>query len=259
MNPLTTSHLPGYWYAGRQARREMRYRSRRIYYGPVRRRQYVLLVEPEDVSPEEERPWGIYFHGGAWTFGYPEAFVQAVHPWLEQGYRVAMPSYRRPPRAWLPDIVKDCRAALEAIAREDLPLNQPRLSGMSAGGQLAALFAHHPEWWSQAGWSTRGPARVLLCASPLDLRLLQPRFLFKRWEDFNPTTRPAVTDVEWLIVQGTNDQLIDNAHAQRFHGKYPATSQVLWLAEGSHLDAGTWAFDDQHPYYQEVTEFLTGR
>lgn len=254
--------LPDYWRHSAASRSRMSCTVTRHAYG-THARQYLLLLEPRDADPTDARPWAFYFHGGGWTFGTPEAFAAAARPWLAAGYRVVLPSYRRPPRHWLPRIVADCRQALTHTARlaqrSGRPLSTPQIGGISAGGHLAALLALHPDWWTQAGWPA-GPDRALLCAAPLDLNLLRPAFLFRHHATLSPLNDLShARDCRWLLLHGTRDGLVDYRHSQQFAAaleRAGASSQLLTLPGGGHLDAGRWTYDDGHHAARLIADFV---
>ena len=226
-------------------------------------RQYFLLAEPSNCTPGDQRPWAVYLHGGAWTFGTPEAFLPAAQPWLEAGFRVVLPSYRRPPRVGISGIVADCRAALAGVSTlaraTQRPLGRVQVGGISAGGHLAALLALHPEWWAEAGWPCC-PEKALLLAAPLDLQLLRPRFLFDRYSDSSPCGGPGPTDrTDWLLLHGDRDGFVDYEHSRRFAQRLQAAGAAVRLVTipgGGHLDAGRWTYDARNPYRGLIEEFI---
>ena len=268
MKPLDTVRdllqLPRYWAHSATARKRMTARVTRVPYGRRRRRQYFLLLEPLGSQSTDPLPWAVYFHGGAWTFGTPEAFRPAARPWLAAGFRVVLPSYRRPPTVHLAGIVADCRAVIAAVAafarQSGRPLLPVQVGGISAGGHLAALTALAPDWWTQTGWPA-APARALICAAPLDLALIFPSRLFRGYRRFNPAQLVAAAPaVDWQLVHGTADGMVDYGHSQRFihlaeaHG-HPC--RLHTLSGGGHLDAGRWTYDDRNPVAALVAAFVT--
>lgn len=238
-----TIGLPAYWAQCRQARDQMEVRAKRVAYGK-HRRQYAMVLSP----PAQQRRAGryaFYFHGGAWTFGKPETFVPAALPWLNQGYEVILPSYRRPPAVGLHRIVDDCKTAITAFT-SGREVKEVHLGGISAGAHLAAVLALDQSLWAEVG---APPAAVLCCAGPLDLGILRPRPLFlPRYASINPITQleqVRLPDARWLLLHGTADATVDIAHAHRFHARLQALKQqskLLVIPDGTHLDSGRWMF-----------------
>ena len=196
----------------------------------------------------------------------PEAFRPAARPWLTAGFRVVLPSYRRPPRVTLPGIVADCRTALAFTAafatQTGRPVTAPHVGGISAGGHLAALTALHPAWWTNAGWPAP-PDRALICAAPLDLALLSPRSLFDRYSELSPTAKVKQAEkINWLLLHGTADGMVDYRHALRFTEALHLAGhahRLLTIPGGGHLDAGRWTYDDQDPHAAPIAAFIRSR
>jgi len=238
---FNTLGLPAYWRECSRARGEMRGRETRVKYGKAAR-QYAMVVRGPSSVPGR---YAFYFHGGAWTFGRPEDFVPAAIPWLELGYTVVLPSYRRPPQVGLHGIVADCRAALAQLAPEE-KVTHLHVGGISAGAHLAALLALKPNWWRAAGWSL-APQKVLLCAGPLVLADLSPAFMFSKYGELDPFALvPASNAVpQWQLLHGTHDAIVAYQHSRKFHDELAArghTTDLLTLPNGTHLDSGRWMF-----------------
>jgi acetyl esterase/lipase len=221
-----------------------------------------LLLEPPGSQPTDPLPWAAYFHGGGWTFGTPEAFSPVARPWLSAGFRVMLPSYRRPPRVRIPQIVEDCHAAMAAVAdfarRSGRPLSAPQLAGISAGGHLAAVLSLQSDRWARGGWPAP-PGQALLCAAPLDLRLLQPRLLFRHYRSFNPAEMSVPPGMRYLLLHGTHDGMVDYRHSPTFldHARRAgAEVELKTVPAGGHLDVGRWMFDDANPLLPLVGDFI---
>jgi len=233
--------LPAYWAECRRARGKMDVTEEIVRYGP-HRRQYAVVVCGPGSRPDKV---AFYFHGGGWTFGRPESFVPAAIPWLELGFTVVLPSYRRPPEVGLNRIAKDCRAAIAAVLPKG-GVTELHVGGISAGAHLAALATLKTEWWLAAGWPAP-PSKALLCAGPLDLGAQFPGFVFGRYAHLDPVTllNDAMPQKQWLLLHGTADGLVGYPHSRKFHEKLVALGQeaeLLTLPDGTHLDAGRWMF-----------------
>lgn len=235
--------LPAYWAACRRLRAEMVVTEDKVAYGK-HSRQYAIVLRGPASQPGKV---AFYFHGGAWTFGRPETFLPAALPWLERGFTVVLPSYRRPPQVGLNRIVADCHRAIAA----SLPtgeVTELHVGGISAGAHLAALLALQPAPWTEAGWPVT-PQKALLCAGPLCLQRLRPAAIFgKYYAHLNPyalleeITTPKIT---WQLLHGTADATVPFSHSLLFHEslvKTGHTASLLTIPEGTHLDSGRWMF-----------------
>jgi hypothetical protein len=255
---FNTFGLPAYWSACRSARAGMDITEEKVRYGK-HRRQYAVVVRGAHTDPGK---YAFYFHGGGWTFGRPETFIPAAIPWLELGFTVVLPSYRRPPAVGLDRIMADCRAAIMHRAPANTnDLTALHVGGISAGAHLAALLALHPEWWEQAGWQ-RGPEKALLCAGPLCLSDLQPGMVFGRYPHLDPYARlseGSAASPQWQLLHGTSDATVAYRHSDKFYQqllKINASANLLTITDGTHLDSGRWMFGGVGA--EEVRHFLGG-
>lgn len=246
--------LPAYWAACRRLRAEMLVEEEKVTYGNHPRQYAIVLRSPESRKDKV----AFYFHGGAWTFGRPENFVPAALPWLERGFTVVLPSYRRPPQVGLNHIVADCRRAITAIVPKE-KVAELHVGGISAGAHLAALLALQPTWWAEAGWPVT-PRKALLCAGPLCLQQLRPVTIFGKYTHLNPyalleeITTPNLT---WQLLHGSADATVPLLHSKLFFKRLVETGQqasLLTIPEGTHLDSGRWMFGEAGA--EEVRKFI---
>lgn len=79
----------------------------------------------------------VFIHGGFWHKLDKSAFTHLAKGSLDNGYAVAIPSYRLCPNVRISDIKNDIGRAIQTVAER---INGPiRLIGHSAGGQLVAM------------------------------------------------------------------------------------------------------------------------
>ena len=242
--------LKAYWKQCATARAKMEVIQTKVAYGG-HPRQYSIVVQPGNPADRVPGRIAFYFHGGGWTFGRPETFTPAAIPWLDHGFTVVLPSYRRPPSVGLNRIVDDCRAAVHHFVSE-VPQDERttvNLGGISAGAHLAAVLATEPDRWLRAGWSAV-PSKVLLCGGPLSLGLLRPARLFlPRYDHLDAVQRltPEVVayPVDWLLLHGTVDPVVHPGHSEAFVRRlreFGAKPTLHRIEGGRHLDSGRWMF-----------------
>ncbi|MEM6772060.1 MAG: alpha/beta hydrolase, partial [Bacteroidota bacterium] len=219
----------------------MQIKEEKITYGSHPRQYAVVVSSPKTTTPGKV---AFYFHGGAWTFGRPEAFLPAAIPWLGAGFTVIFPSYRRLPQVGLGGVLEDCWAVISHFCP---PETVPHLhvGGISAGAHLAALLAAQPAQWLARGWS-HPPRRILCCAGPLSFAELRThRFFLPRYAALDAIQRlmPAKKAFaqEWLLIHGRADLMVKVTHSIKFHERlqelgHPA--QLFLLDGGTHLDSG---------------------
>lgn len=87
----------------------------------------------------------IFFYGGRWSFGHKEQYRFVADTFLEQGYIVAIPDYRKYPEVKFPAFAEDGAAALawvhENIAAYGGDPDTLFVAGHSSGAHIAALIA----------------------------------------------------------------------------------------------------------------------
>ncbi len=225
-------------------------------------RQYCLLAEP--ATPPVG--WVIYWHGGGWQFGCPEQFQKTALPWLNAGYGVVLPSYRRLPwydyRAIRHDTIKalaTCRHYWES--RPGNPFPPVILLGMSAGGHLAAITGLDSGIWQQAGWQPKQIRGVVACGGVLDfsmmknnpiIRLLAGAAGSETYAEANPAAQLLDKESDlppFLLIHGTKDGLVPYQAATGFQKRYQShpsktACELITLPEGTHLDAARWMIHD---------------
>ena len=225
---------------------------------PLPNPQMLDLLCPANPG-DDPAPAIVFVHGGGWSGG---TRIKALVPWLgplvaAHGFMAATIDYRLSPRSTFPAQIHDLKAAvrwLRANAAE-IGVDPERIGvwGNSAGGHLAGLAGvtgDLPELEGTSGspgYSTRLQA-VTMQASPTDL-LLNGGILHNDREsiltDFiggtldtheaalrlaSPITHISPDCPPFLIVHGTDDELIPFEHALRFtHGLEAAGVDVTLL------------------------------
>ena len=259
-------HLPLFW-ARMLVASKSGFEARRLYYGPHPRQYYLLL----QAGAGRCSGTVIYFHGGSWRFGSPEAFRIHGEVFAREGFRVIMPSVRRIPRYNFLDFREDLRQFtlhLQGILDEAQPAPLPIIiGGMSSGAHLAAQLLFQRSILREAGIPSSRLSGLFLCGAPLDLvkmpdtpviRCLAGRRggpLFGLANPVNQLHDPPCIPV--LFIHGTKDGLTPIENAISFETKLRAVHggdiEFHILPGGTHLDAGSWGHTDN-----ALRKLLTG-
>lgn len=231
-------------------------------------RQYLLCCEPLQGSVRKEVVI-VYCHGGGWTFGTPEQFQSNAKFFVDLGYTVFLPSYRRLPFYSYPAIDEDIDLALlkiEALKQEKGMANARLLpGGMSAGGNVVGLMVFDKSRKERLGLKVNHFAGAFFFAAPLDLRgmydsLLLYRFAGRRnsekFKKANPVHHLGKAETLPLcIVHGDHDGMVPLEAATGFIQALADCHHGLLrykeLKGGSHLDAASWTYRDN-----EIRDFL---
>jgi acetyl esterase/lipase len=248
-------HLPTYWIRMRRAPLPEMTPEHHSYGDHPR--QYFLFFKPAP-GEENEKPLIVYFHGGGWCFGSPEAFKAHARVFLEAGFPVALPSVRRIPRYRFHHMELDLTALLrylEGLKKENGWKGRPLvIGGMSSGGHLAAHLAFNSDIQERSRVGASVLAGAFFCGTPLDLDplSLSPVIRLLAGAPQRPAFRransimhlPPHRKIPMLIIHGAQDGLVPNDSAESFVEKAIAfhAGPVKWhvLPGGTHLDAASW-------------------
>lgn len=222
-------------------------------------RQYLLLLKPQNDAPERKHII-IYFHGGAWRVGRPEQFRVNAQLFVQKGYHVILPSYRRVPffnyhhlREDLDYILQMLKSICEAHGIEDKKII---LGGISAGANLAALMLYNRSALEAVQFDRSLFSAIFMLAAPLDMKQMKDtRFL--RFYCGDPQSEAAqvaspitylqedeVHDV--LCIHGTADGLVPFGNSRSFVDRFrdinPYKIEFVILKNATHLDLARWAY-----------------
>ncbi|MFI5035998.1 MAG: DUF3293 domain-containing protein [Acidimicrobiales bacterium] len=240
-----------WWRTGLQVSLHPRHMQlvRNVAYGPERRHRL-------DVWRTSTTPLGapvvFYVHGGAWTFGDKrEQGRPMLHEFVARGWVVVTCNYRLAPRHPWPAQIEDVVRTLAWIKRNvaDFGGDPDRVvvSGLSAGGHLAALVALAPDdpaWCPPdladvTDWSVRGcvPFAGVLEMTGDErhwnglgrglLHLLENRVVQRPYEgneelyeSLSPYHRIRADAPPFLVIQGVTDTLVDVHVARDFVARF---------------------------------------
>ena len=227
------------------------------------RRQYLLHCRPKAGQAVQDKVI-VYYHGGGWAFGTPEAFRANAQFYVNLGYEVFLPSYRRIPMYQYPEMREDISLAIQKIKTINesgpLPNRQIILGGMSAGANLVALILHDRATLAKLGIAQNWFAGMFLFGGPLDLSKMQDTLVLRafagsRDSDQFKAANPiqylqAPESIPVLCVHGDQDGFVNYKSALSYYKKresiQPNFTQLYPLKGGTHLDAGSWNFFDDH-------------
>lgn len=235
----------------------------RFTYG-AHSRQYFLLFQ-HSPKPSTKKQVIVYYHGGAWGFGSPESFRSNAQVFVDQGYDVFMPSYRRIPWYNYQHIRKDITLTMQKIKEvyDELGYRGKKiiLGGMSAGGHLAALLLYDRQQLALTGFTPKDFAGLFSLAGPLQLQSMnrtpilwflagnRNSKLFAQSNPFNYLHKGQKTPA--LIIQGDKDGIVAYSAGADFYTKMeslnPGVAQFHTLKNGSHLDVAKWVYKADKP------------
>jgi acetyl esterase/lipase len=213
------------------------------------------------------RPVLVFFYGGGWANGTRTEYSYAARPFVEAGYIVVLPDYRKVPAVRFPGFVEDSAAAVKwtqaHIAEYGGDPARINVAGHSAGAYNALMLALDPQWLGdkpvKSAISLAGPAdfypfttkrSIAAMAQYPDPRATQPISFVRK-------DAPPI-----LLIHGTADTTVRIRNANSLYAKQKAAGGDITLRPqeaGSHNDLvlalGT-LFRGRYPVVAESVAFL---
>jgi acetyl esterase/lipase len=213
------------------------------------------------------RPVVVFFYGGGWANGTRTEYGYAARPFVEAGYIVVLPDYRKVPQVRFPDFVADSAAAVKwvqaNIAKYGGDPQRVAVAGHSAGAYNALMLALDPQWLGdrpvQAAISLAGPADFYPFTTPRSQAAMgqAPDPMATQPITFVRKDSPPI-----LLIHGTADTVVRIRNAISLEAKQKAAGGRITLIphEGaSHNDLvlamGT-LFRSRLPVVEESLSFL---
>lgn len=231
----------------------------KYYYGQ-HPQQYVCYFKPTRI--DNTKPVLVFFHGGCWMLGKPELFTNRARIFAEAGYPVFMPTHRKIPNHWYPDIKEDLIALFQRLpqwlAKHHLQYNPIVLGGMSSGGNLAALSTHDNSILETAGFPIESVIGSFYCAAPLHLAGMPDSVILRAYAGKTSFTTFRLASpinhlkenhaIPTLIVHGEEDGLVDYNSVVTFKNKLAKLSRssikFVTIPKGAHISAVRWVGPD---------------
>jgi acetyl esterase/lipase len=236
-----------------------------VTFGPERGNKLDIWASP--VKGKKPRPVLVFFYGGGWANGTRTEYSYAARPFVEAGYIVVLPDYRKVPEVLFPGFVEDSAAAVKwvqaNIAQYGGDPGRISVAGHSAGAYNATMLAMDPRWLGdkpvRAAIILAGPAdfypftskRAINAMSKVaDPRITQPI-------NFTGKNLPPM-----LLIHGTEDTVVRIRNANSLYAKQKAAGGDIILRTqtgASHNDlvlSLSTLFRGRYPVVKESVAFL---
>jgi acetyl esterase/lipase len=213
------------------------------------------------------KPVLVFFYGGGWANGDRREYSYAARPFVENGYVVVVPDYRKVPEVLFPGFVEDSAAAVKwvqaNIAKYGGDPARVSVAGHSAGAYNAIMLAMDPQWLGD------NPVRgAIALAGPTDFYpFVSKRSIDAMSKARNPLATQPISFVRKdappiLLIHGTADTVVKVRNADSLYTKQKAAGGVAEIRryEGaSHDDlvlALSTLFRGRLPVVSDSIEFL---
>jgi acetyl esterase/lipase len=219
------------------------------------------------IKGKDPRPVLVFFYGGGWANGTRTEYSYAARPFVEAGYIVVLPDYRKVPTVRFPGFVEDSAEAVKwvqaHIAEYGGDPARINVAGHSAGAYNALMLALDPQWLGdkpvKSAISLAGPADFYPFTSKraIDAMAQYPDPKVTQPISFVRKDAPPI-----LLIHGTADTTVRIRNANSLYAKQKATGGDITLRPqeaGSHNDLvlalGT-LFRRRYPVVAESVAFL---
>ena len=213
------------------------------------------------------RPVLVFFYGGGWANGTRTEYSYAARPFVEAGYMVVLPDYRKVPEVRFPGFVEDSADAVKwvqaNIAQYGGDPARVNVAGHSAGAYNALMLALDPQWLGD-----RPVTSAISLAGAADFYPFTSKRAINAMSQFpDPNATQPVTFVRVdappiLLIHGTEDTVVRIRNSNSLYAKQKAAGGDVTLRAqvgGSHNDLvlalGT-LFRGYYPVVPESVKFL---
>jgi acetyl esterase/lipase len=218
-------------------------------------------------TPKTPRPVLVFFYGGGWANGTRTEYSYAARPFVEAGYIVVLPDYRKVPQVRFPAFVQDSAAAVKwvqaNIAKYGGDPARVSVAGHSAGAYNALMLALDPQWLGD-----KPVTAAISLAGPADFYPFTSKRAIDAMGEFpDPQTTQPISFVRKdappiLLIHGTADTVVRIRNSNSLYAKQKAVGGDIALRPqqgGSHNDLvlalGT-LFRGRYPVVAESVAFL---
>ena len=213
------------------------------------------------------RPVLVFFYGGGWANGTRTEYSYAARPFVEAGYIVVLPDYRKVPQVRFPGFVEDSAAAVkwvqDNIAKYGGDPDRVSVAGHSAGAYNALMLALDPQYLGDrpvtSAISLAGAADFYPFTSK---RAIDAMSSYAKPEATQPISFVRANAPPILLIHGTADTVVRIRNSNSLFAKQKAVGgdiSLLALQGASHNDLvlalGT-LFRGRHPVVADSVRFL---
>jgi acetyl esterase/lipase len=218
-------------------------------------------------KPATPKPVLVFFYGGGWANGKRTEYSYAARPFVEAGYIVVLPDYRKVPEVRFPGFVEDSASAVKwvqaNIGKYGGDPTRVSVAGHSAGAYNALMLALDPQWLGDKPVT----AAVSLAGAADFYPFTSKRAINAMGEYPDPKATQPISFVRpnappILLIHGTDDTVVRIRNSNSLYAKQQAAGGDVTLRPmqgGSHNDLvlalGT-LFRGYYPVVAESVEFL---
>ena len=219
----------------------------------------------------EQAPVLVFFYGGRWTDGSKDMYPFVAKPFLDMGYVVVIPDYRKYPDVKFPAFVEDGAQAvawtLDNVSEYHGDSSRLFIMGHSAGAHIGALISADERYLAKFNHSTQDIKAFAGLSGPYDF--------VPEEEDLKdmfgpPDQYPQMTVTNFiegneptmLLLWGEKDELVGQRNidllAERVRQKNGAVNTIIYPNMG-HVDMVSnliWFIPSKAPIQRDIANFF---
>ena len=216
---------------------------------------------------DKPRPVLVFFYGGGWANGTRTEYSYAARPFVEAGYIVVLPDYRKVPEVVFPGFLQDSAAAVKWVQANIAQFGgdpaRVNVAGHSAGAYNALMLAMDPQYLGDkpvtSAVSLAGAADFYPFTSKRAINAMSkaPDPLATQPISFVGKSVPPI-----LLIHGTDDTVVRIRNSNSLFAKQTAAGGDITLRAqqgASHNDlvlALSTLFRGRYPVVKESVAFL---
>ncbi|RUM50527.1 MAG: alpha/beta hydrolase [Marinomonas sp.] len=240
-----------------------------IAYGQLANQTLDIYVPSS--AKANQAPVLVFFYGGRWTDGSKEMYPFVAKTFLDLGYVVVIPDYRKYPDVKFPAFVEDGAQAvawtLDNVAEYHGDSSRLFIMGHSAGAHIGALISADERYLAQLNHSTQNIKAFAGLSGPYDF--------VPEEEDLKdmfgpPDQYPQMTVTNFiegneppmLLLWGERDELVGQRNidllAERVRQKNGAVDTIIYPNMG-HVDMVSnliWFIPSKAPIQRDIANFF---
>ncbi|SBS28151.1 Carboxylesterase NlhH [Marinomonas aquimarina] len=223
-------------------------------------------------TTSEQQPVVVFFYGGRWTDGDKSMYPFVAKPFVDRGYIVVVPDYRKYPEVIFPAFVEDAALAvawtLENIADYQGNPDKLVLMGHSAGAHIGALISADERYLASHGHSSRPIKAFAGLSGPYDFipKDEDLKDIFgppERYPEMTVTRFIDGTEPPMLLLWGAQDTLVGRRNLDLLQAevaKQGGQAETKIYPNMGHVDMVAnliWFMPSKASIAQDVSEFFT--
>lgn len=236
--------------------------------------QQLDIYTPKDVSDQSSLPVVVFFYGGRWSEGSKDMYPFLAKQYVDNGFVVVIPDYRKYPNVKFPAFVEDGAAAvawtLNNIDNYHGNSQQLFIMGHSAGAHIGALITSNTDYLAEYKHSNQEILGFSGLSGPYDFTPEEEdlKDMFgppNRYPEMQVTTFIEGNEAPMLLLWGGEDKLVGRQNIDRLSSKIlekqgQVTTKIY--PEMAHVDMVSnmvWFLPDKAPIVKDTVQFFNHR